>query len=286
MLHPHPEPGSRLTEPSVRAALRIVALHIHLPPRFGLWLTLEAQLGALLEDFLTPEQHEANVRVLPESSEQVEFAIKLPGQGSGQVWLPIDSKFPQEDYERLLNAQRAGDPGEVQRSAAALERAIRLQAKTIEEKYVREPHSTGFAIMFLPTEGLFAEAVRRPGLCTDVQHTYHIMIAGPTTLRVLLTSLRVGFKTLAISQHASDVQDLLNAVKAAFVEYSKSWQRLGKQLHTTHNTVDDVRRKTNRIHKALRDVESPALHNGAAQLLALSAPSYEGEVGEEVEASD
>ena len=151
MLHPHPEPGSRLTEPSVRAALRIVALHIHLPPRFGLWLTLEAQLGALLEDFLTPEQHEANVRVLPESSEQVEFAIKLPGQGSGQVWLPIDSKFPQEDYERLLNAQRAGDPGEVQRSDAALERAIRLQAKTIEEKYVREPHSTGFAIMFLPT---------------------------------------------------------------------------------------------------------------------------------------
>jgi DNA recombination protein RmuC len=174
-------------------------------------------------------------------------------------------KVPQEDYERLLNAQQVGDPSEVGRSAAALERAIWLQAKTIEEKYVREPHSTGFAIMFLPTEGLFAEAVRRPGLCADVQNTYHVMIAGPTTQRSLLTSLRVGFKTLAISQHASDVQSLLNAVKSAFVEYSKSWERLGKQLNTTQDTVDDVRRKTNRIHKALRDVESPALPNGAAQ---------------------
>jgi DNA recombination protein RmuC len=129
------------------------------------------------------------VKVLPESNDLVEFAIKLPGQGDyPQVWPPIDSKFPQEDYERLLNTQQTGDPDGVERAATALERAIRLQAKMIEEKYVQEPHSTGFAIMFLPTEG----SVRRPGLCADVQNTYHVMTAGPTTLRALLTSLAYG----------------------------------------------------------------------------------------------
>ena len=149
---------------------------------------------------------------------------------------------------------------------------------------MQEPHSTGFAIMFLPTEGLFAETVRRPGLCADLQNTYHVMIAGPTTLRALLTSLRVGFKTLAISKHASDVQRLLGAVKDAFEEYSKSWEKLGKQLNTAQNTVDEVRRRTNRVHKALRDVESPLQANGdAAQLFGLSAPAYEGEDGEEAE---
>jgi DNA recombination protein RmuC len=246
----------------------------------------EAQLGALLGDFLAPEQYEANVRVIPESSELVEFAIKLPGQGAGTMWLPIDSKFPQEDFDRLQNAQQAGDPDQVERLGKVFERAIKGQAKTIEEKYVQEPYSTGFAIMFLPTEGLFAETVRRPGLCADVQNTYRVMIAGPTTLRALLTSLRVGFKTLAISQHASDVQRLLGAVKTAFAEYSTVWERLGKQLNTAQNTVNDVRRKTNKVHKVLSEVESSALPNGGAQLFALSAPSYEDEAGEEVEASE
>jgi DNA recombination protein RmuC len=166
-----------------------------------------------------------------------------------------------------------------------LGKAVRFQASLIKDKYVQVPYSTDFAIMFLP-KVCSAETVRRPGLCTDVQNTYRVMIAGPTTLRALLTSLRVGFKTLAISQSVSSIQNLLGAVKSAFEDYSTSWERLRKQLNTAQNTVDDIPKKTNRVHKALREVESPALPNGAVQLFALSAPSNENEDREEVEASE
>ena len=205
----------------------------------------------------------------------VEFAIKLPGKDeSGEpVWLPIDSKFPQEDYERLLNAQAAGDPNDVERWAAALERAIRLQAKTIYEKYVRPPHSTDFAIMFLPTEGLFAETVRRPGLCADVQSAHHIMLAGPTTLRALLTSLQLGFRTLAIEKHATEVWKVLGAAKAEFGNYADVWKKLERQLGTAQNTVHELGRRTRAVERKLRNVETAELPNGGSEYFAL--PSYE-----------
>jgi DNA recombination protein RmuC len=233
----------------------------------------EAQLGALLDDFLTADQYEKNVRIIPESSERVEFAIKLPGQDAGTVLLPIDSKFPQEDYERLLNAQQLADPVEVERYAAALEKAIRFQASLIKDKYVQIPYSTDFAIMFLPTEGLFAETVRRPGLCADVQNTYKIMIAGPTTLRALLTSLRVGFKTLAISKRVGEIGTLLGVVKAEFGRYADTWERLGQQLGRAQNTVQQLGTRTRAVERKLRSVEEAELPNGGSEYFAL--PSYE-----------
>jgi DNA recombination protein RmuC len=234
----------------------------------------EAQLGNLLADFLTTEQYEPNVHIAGAAG-MVEFAIKLPGKDeSGEpVWLPIDSKFPQEDYERLLNAQAAGDPNDVERWAAALERAIRLQAKTIYEKYVRPLHATDFAIMFLPIEGLFAETVRRAGLCADLQSAHHIMLAGPTTLRALLTSLQLGFRTLAIEKHATEVWKVLGAAKAEFGNYADVWKKLERQLGTAQNTVQESGRRTRAVERKLRNVETAELPNGGNEYLAL--PSYE-----------
>jgi DNA recombination protein RmuC len=187
--------------------------------------------------------------------------------------LPIDSKFPQEDYDRLLNAQQLGDPIEVERYAAALEKAIRFQASLIKEKYIHVPYSTDFAIMFLPTEGLFAETVRRPGLCADVQSTYKVMIAGPTTLRSLLTSLRVGFKTLAISKHVSEIGNLLSVVKSEFGKYADTWQRLEKQLGTAQNTARQLGTRSRAVERTLRNVETAKLPHGGNEYFAL--PSYE-----------
>src|SRR5690606_8071169 len=171
----------------------------------------EVQLGALLEDMLTKDQFATNVRVRPDSGEIVEFAVKLPGRGDSDMplWLPIDAKFPHEDYDRLLQAQEAGAAEEVEKAAVALERAIRLQAKTICEKYVHPPHSTAFALMYLPTEGLVAEVIRRPGLASELQTKHRIMIQGPTTLAALLSSLQMGFRTLAIEKRSSEVWQVL-----------------------------------------------------------------------------
>jgi len=217
----------------------------------------EVQLSMLLEDMLTPEQYETNVRIRPDSGEMVEFAIKMPGRGGdGIVYLPIDAKFPQQDYERLVAAQDAGVGDEIERTGLALERAIRTQAKAICERYVHPPHSTDCAIMYLPTEGLFAEVLRRPGLQSELQAKFRVMVTGPTTLAALLTSLQMGFRTLAIEKRSSEVWQVLAAAKAEFRKYGDVWDKLGKQLDTARKTVDEAGKRTRAVEKKLRDVET------------------------------
>src|SRR6185295_10643626 len=192
----------------------------------------EVQLGMLLEDMLTKDQFAMTVRIRPDSGEIVAFAVRLPGRAGDDMplWLPIDAKFPHEDYDRLLVAQDSGAVDDVEKAALDLERAIKLQAKTICEKYVHPPHSTDFAIMFLPTEGLFAEVIRRPGLASEIQTKHRVMIQGPTTLAALLSSLQMGFRTLAIEKRSSEVWQVLGAAKAEFLKYGQVWEKLGKQL--------------------------------------------------------
>jgi len=218
----------------------------------------EVQLGMLLGDMLTADQFATNVRVRPDSGEIVEFAVKLPGRGAEDVplWLPIDAKFPQEDYDRLLVAQEAAAMEDVEKAALALERAIRIQARTICDKYVHPPYSTDFAIMYLPTEGLFAEVIRRPGLASELQTKFRVMVQGPTTLAALLTSLQMGFRTLAIEKRSSEVWQVLGAAKAEFEKYGQVWERLGKQLDTAKRTVDEAGRRTRAVTRRLRDVET------------------------------
>jgi DNA recombination protein RmuC len=235
----------------------------------------EVQLAMLLEDLLTPDQYAKNVRIRPDSGEMVEFAVRLPGKAEGTpVYLPIDAKFPHEDYDRLLTAQESGVPEEVEKAAMALERAVRAQAKTISEKYVHPPHSTDFAIMYLPTEGLFAEVIRRPGLCSEVQATHRVMLTGPTTLAALLTSLQMGFRTLAIEKRSSEVWQVLGAAKAEFRKYGEVWNKLGKQLDTAKKTVEEAGRRTRAVERKLRDVETIELP-GVDDLLQLAAPDEE-----------
>lgn len=241
----------------------------------------EVQLGMLLGDLLTVEQYGTNVRIRPDSNEVVEYAVRLPGREEGvPLYLPIDAKFPHEDYERLVTAQESANADEVERASGALERAVRVQAKLISEKYVHPPHSTDFAIMYLPTEGLFAEVVRRPGLASDIQSSHRIMLTGPTTLAALLTSLQMGFRTLAIEQRSSEVWQVLSAAKAEFRKYGEVWSKLGKQLDTARRTVDEAGRRTRMVEKKLRGVESAELSD-AADLL-LPAPGDGGQLSTEL----
>jgi DNA recombination protein RmuC len=217
----------------------------------------EVQLGMLLEDMLTPDQYAANVAIEPGSAERVEYAVRLPGKGDGApVYLPIDAKFPHEDYDRLLATQELGVAEDIERAATALERAVRLQAKTISAKYVHPPHSTDFAIMYLPTEGLFAEVIRRPGLMMDLQQGCRVMVTGPTTLAAILNSLQMGFRTVAIERRSSEVWQVLAAAKAEFRKYGDVWDRLGKQLATAQNTVSEAGKRTRAVERRLRDVET------------------------------
>ncbi len=245
----------------------------------------EVQLAMLLEDLLTPDQYATNVRIRPDSAEQVEFAVRLPGKGDGApVFLPIDAKFPHEDYERLLLAQQRGDPDEVDRAATALERAVHVQAKLISEKYVHPPHSTDFALLYLPTEGLFAEVVRRPGLCSEVQARHRVMLTGPTTLAALLTSLQMGFRTLAIEQRSSEVWQVLGAAKAEFRKYGDVWNKLGRQLDTARKTVEEAGRRTRAVERRLSEVETTGLQTGVVPSLtgaAEEAAEAEWEVADE-----
>lgn len=217
----------------------------------------EAQLEMLLQDILTPEQYSANVRIRPDSPEIVEFAVKLPGKGDDDrpLWLPIDAKLPKEDYERLLAAQDGGLPDDVELASQALERFIRQQAKVICDKYVHPPYSTDFAVMHLPTEGLFAEVIRRPGLVSELQNNHRVMVTGPTTLAALLTSLQMGFRTLAIEKRSSEVWQILAAAKAEFQKYGDVWEKLGKQLDTAKRTVDEAGKRTRAVSRRLRDVD-------------------------------
>ena len=217
----------------------------------------EVQLARQLEDMLTREQYDENVAVRPRTGERVEFAVRLPGrEDDTPVWLPIDSKFPQEDYERILAAQEAGDAEALAAAGTALERAVIVQAKTIAAKYIEAPYTTDFAIMYLPTEGLFAEVVRRPGLASRLQAEQRVMVTGPTTLMTLLNSLQLGFRTLAIEKRSSEVWQVLGAAKTEFAKYGQVWERLEKQLQTAQNTVGEAGRRTRAVERRLRQVET------------------------------
>ena len=245
----------------------------------------EVQLERQLEDVLAPSQYEKNVKIKPNSNDLVEFAVKLPGRADGEyVYLPIDSKFPQEDYERLQAAQDAGSAEDVATAAKAVERAIRAQAKLISDKYLHAPISTDFAIMYLPTEGLFAEVVRRPGLTSDLQNTYRVLVTGPTTLMSLLNSLQMGFKTLAIEKSASDVWKVLGAAKTEFNKYSVVLDKLAKQLETAQNTVSEAGVRTRAVSKSLSKVEELELGVSSAEILGL--PLVDSSDDEELDIED
>ena len=217
----------------------------------------EVQLAALLEQVLVREQYETNVATRPGSRERVEFAIKLPGQGGegSVVWLPIDAKFPLEDYERLQQAQEAADPVAVETAAKALEARIRLEAKSIAEKYVEPPATTDFALLYLPLEGLYAEVLRRPGLLDALQREHRVTLCGPTTLSALLNSLQMGFRTLAIEKRSSEVWMVLGQVKAEFGKFAEVLASTKRQLQTVANSIDQAEVRTRQIEKKLRDVE-------------------------------
>ncbi len=218
----------------------------------------EVQLENLLEQVLTAEQFARGVKVRPDGNEAVDFAIRLPGRQDGDVpvWLPIDAKFPREDYERLLDAQERGDTEGMRTAATQLERAIKVQAKSINEKYVVPPHTTDFAVLFLATEGLFAEAIRRPGLVDALQRDHRIVVAGPTTLAALLNSLQMGFRTLAIEKRSSEVRLLLGAVKTEFGKFATVLEKAHTQLDTVQNSIKQAGVRTRAIERQLRGVEA------------------------------
>ena len=216
----------------------------------------EVQLEAMIEQILTPDQFERNPVVRPGSNERVEIAIRLPGRDKDEpVWLPIDAKFPVEDYQRLLDAHDRADVEQVEVAAKALEMRIRNEAKTISEKYIEPPHTTDFALMYLPTEGLYAEVLRRPGLAEAIQRQYRVMISGPTNLAALLSSLQMGFRTLAIEKRSSEVWSLLGAVKSEFGKFGTVIAATQKKLEAATNQFGEVGKRTRAIERKLREVE-------------------------------
>jgi DNA recombination protein RmuC len=222
----------------------------------GTWA--EVQLGALLGEILAPGQFEKNVHVEAGAAEVVEYAIRLPGpkdEPGSCVWLPIDSKLPQEDYLRIQDAAELGDRDATQRATEALARAIRLAAQDIHRKYVKPPHTTDFAVMFLATEGLYAEVVRQPALVDDLQQRYRIVVAGPATLAALLSSLRMGFQTLAIEQQAVEVWRVLGGVKTEFARFEDVLAKVKRQLDAASNTIDHTGVRTRAMERKLRAVE-------------------------------
>lgn len=241
----------------------------------------EMQLGSILEEMLAPEQYVSNSQIDPASGQRVEFAVRMPGQGDGEpILLPIDAKFPHEDYDRLLAAHDLGDVVQIDAAAKQLERAVRLQAKTISDSYIKPPYSTDFAIMYLPTEGLYAEVARRPGLIREIQTQCRVMVAGPSNLAAFLNSLQMGFRTLAIQKRSSEVWQVLGAAKAEFQKYGDVWDKLGKQLDTARRTVDEAGKRTRAVERRLRGVE---VLDAPVTASLLEAPELELEVGEPVE---
>lgn len=235
----------------------------------------EVQLAALLEQVLLPEQYQANCAPIPGRNERVEFAVKLPGADDGTpMWLPIDAKFPREDYERLLDAQELADAAAAAEAGAALERAIRLQARQIRDKYLSPPFTTDYALLFLPTEGLFAEVLRRPGLMEGIQRELRVVVTGPTTLAAVLNSLRMGFQTLAIQRRSGEVRELLSAVKTEFGKFGDTLAAVRKSLDAAANKLGKAESKSRTIERHLRNVEAlPA--DTSQRLLQLDAPDEE-----------
>jgi DNA recombination protein RmuC len=227
----------------------------------------EAQLAGLLEQVFVPDQYAAQVATRPGSKNVVDFAIKLPGKSDDgtPLWLPIDAKFPNEDYERLLEAQQRADVAAAEAAAKALETRIRLEAKSIAEKYVEPPYTTDFAILFLPTEGLYAEVLRRPGLMESLQRDHRITLAGPTTLLAMLSSLQMGFRTLALEKRSSEVWQVLGAVKTEFGKFGDVLAKVKAQTETVLNTLNSAETRSRAMGRALRQVE--ALPDAQAQAL-------------------
>jgi len=231
----------------------------------------EMQLGNLLEQVLTTEQFARNVATRPGSNERVEFAIRLPGRDSrdgGPVWLPIDAKFPVEDYQRLVEAAEQGDGEAAEAAGRQIERQLRCYARDIHDKYIDPPNTTDFGLMFLPTEGLYAEALRRPGLAEALQHEFRVVVAGPTTLAALLNSLQMGFRTLAIEKRSSEVWQVLGAVKTEFAKFGEAIDKVSKKLEEASNVVGAAQTRKRAMDRSLRAVQE------------LSAPAAEKLLGE------
>ena len=233
----------------------------------------EAQLSALLEQVLAPDQYAEQVVVVPGSRNPVDFAIRLPGRGDNgePLWLPIDAKFPNEDYERLLTAQSEANAVASEAAGKALEARIIAEAKSIAEKYVAPPHTTDFAILFLPTEGLYAEVLRRPGLMELLQRTHRVTLAGPTTLMAILNSLQMGFRTLALEKRSSEVKQVLGAVKTEFVKFGDVLAKVKTQTQTVLNTLAQAETRSNVMNRALKNVEAVPEAQAAALLPGLNA---------------
>ncbi len=217
----------------------------------------EVQLAALLDQVFTIDQYATNQETVPGTGARVEFAVKLPGRrdDGAPLWLPIDCKFPREDYERLLEAQDAADKAGIELAGRAIEARLKLEARAIRTKYVAPPHTTDFGIMFLPTEGLYAEALRRPGLVESLQRDHRVIVTGPTTLLATLTSLQMGFRTLALEKRTSEVWEVLGAVKTKFGEFGDALAKTKKKLAEASNTIEAAERSSRGVSKSLRDVE-------------------------------
>jgi DNA recombination protein RmuC len=227
----------------------------------------EVQLGALLEQVLLADQYAVNVATRPGSSERVDYAVRLPGRnGDATVWLPIDAKFPIEDYERLLAAQERADSAGAEEAGRALEARVRTEARTLREKYVEPPHTTDFAVLFLPTEGLFAEVLRRPGLAEALNRERRVVVAGPTTLYAMLNTLQMGFRTLAIEQRSAEVWQVLGAVKTEFARFGDWLGRIREQVGTVSKTLELADTRTRQMQKKLRDVEALPAEQAIAML--------------------
>ncbi len=241
----------------------------------------EVQLAALLEQVFTPEQYATNVATVPGSNERVEFAIRLPGRSGGTgagtagdtpLWLPIDAKFPREDYERLLDASERADVSAMEAAGKAIETRLKLEARSIREKYVAPPHTTDFAILFVPTEGLYAEALRRPGLAEALQREHKVMLAGPTTLLALLNSLQMGFRTLVLEKRSAEVWEVLGAVKTEFSKFGDVLVKTRKKLDEAGTTIDQAFVRTRAMERQLRKVESMPDERAAQLLPGLNTP--------------
>jgi DNA recombination protein RmuC len=227
----------------------------------------EVQLESLLQQMLTPEQYAKNIATHEGSNDRVEFAIRLPGHDPGKdsnVWLPIDAKFPQEDYQRLVEALEKGDSARAEEFSKSLVNRIKLEARNIKEKYLDPPHTTDFGILFLPTESLYAEVLRQPGLLEALQREHRIIITGPTTLAAILNSLQVGFRTLAIEKRSSEVWNLLGMVKKEFGLFAGILEKTQKKLQEASNTIDDAAKKTRSLEKKLKNVEGIPSSTGLA----------------------
>lgn len=227
----------------------------------------EVQLESLLQQILTPDQYAKNVATKKDSNDRVEFAIRLPGKDNSPesvVWLPVDAKFPQEDYQRLVEAYDQGNQPLVEEMSRNLENRLKLEAKNIRDKYLDPPHTTDFGLMFLPTEGLYAETARRPGLLDSLQRDYRVVASGPNSFAALLNSLQIGFKTLAIEKRSSEVWVLLASIKNEFSKFGNLLDKTHKKLQEASHTIEDAAKKTRTIERKLRNVE---MDPGAAPLL-------------------